>query len=88
MSQETYNYWSLIPSLAGSIISLGVGIVVFCYTKETQQLCRLSAEQLAISRRQGEQFAEQIAASTRPFVMCEVESKTIRSRRQPASAAP
>src|SRR5258708_25393382 len=81
MSQEAYNLWSLILGGVGSIISLAVGIVVFWYTRETQRLRRQSElqtsvlrDQLSVSQRQADLFAEQILSATRPFVMCEIES--------------
>jgi hypothetical protein len=81
VSQETYNLWSLIIGGVGSVISLAVGIVVFCYTRETQRLRKQSEQQtsvlrnqLCVSQRQADLFAEQVLSGVRPFVMCEIRS--------------
>ncbi len=81
MNQAVYNLWSLIIGGIGSVISLAVAIVILWYTVETQRLRRQSEQhtsllrdQLAVSRRQTDLFAEQVLYATRPFVMCAIES--------------
>jgi len=79
MHQETYNLWSLIVNIFGFVISLGVGIVIFWYTQETQRLrkeseCQtvLMQAQLGVSQKQSALFAEQVLSAIRPFVLCEI----------------
>lgn len=81
MSQGLFNLWSIIIGVVGLLISLGVGIVVFWYTRVTEGLRResqrqtaLLQDQLGVSRRQADLFAEQVLSAIRPFVACEIES--------------
>jgi hypothetical protein len=81
MAQDQYNLLSLILGGIGAVISLAVGIVVFWYTRETQRL-RMQSEQqtsvlrdqLGVSQRQADLFAEQVRSVVQPFVMCEIAS--------------
>jgi hypothetical protein len=81
MSQESYNLWSVIIGIAGALISVAVGIVIYWYTRVTDGLrqqsehqTELIREQLQVSRRQAELFAEQVLSAIRPFVTCEITS--------------
>src|ERR1019366_1128487 len=81
MSQESYNLWSIILGAAGLTVSFAVGVVVFWYTRvteglrrESQQQTALLQDQVAVSQRQADLFAEQVLSAIRPFVACEIET--------------
>jgi len=61
MNQFDYARWSIILGVASLVISFGVGIVVFWYTRETQKLRKAAQHQLELSR-------EQIRATITPFL--------------------
>jgi hypothetical protein len=79
MSAEIYNLWSLIVNIFGAVIALGVAMVIFWYTRETQRLRKeserqtvLMQAQLRVSQNQSALFAEQVLSAIRPFVLCEI----------------
>jgi hypothetical protein len=69
VSQETYNLASFIAQCASVFIAVAVGVVVYWYTKETQQLREAAAAQLDLMR-------EQLALSVKPYVFATIRNFT------------
>lgn len=48
MKSETFNIWSIALQSVGTLVSIGVGIVVWWYTKETQKIRQQGQKQIEL----------------------------------------
>ncbi len=62
MTQDAYNFWSIILQAFSALISFAVAIIVYHYTRATKRLRKATDDQVNLLREQGR------AAST-PFII-------------------